>query len=365
MNSSLPPSSDAQDNLLSVQPSVLVAKVEKGRSLGGIRLLALYAVLAVLLYFALRNAPLVEIWSLITQLKLSQIGLLFFLNALVIAAMTARWWVIVRAENPGIPFLPLIRYRLAVFGLSYFTPGPQVGGEPLQVIYLQRNHGISFARATAAVIMDKLLEFLANFILIGVGITAAVRVGLIARSSVQVSASLIPMAAVLVWPAIHLVLLYQGRYPISRLLRAASSLIGNPDWARLIMVAERMAASFTRRKPGSLLIALGFSLVAWAGMALEYFLIASFLNARLSFEETLAALTAALVAFLMPLPGGLGALEASQVYALQSMGYAPALGISISLIIRGRDILNGVIGLLLAGKGKKKHVVRATASKSL
>jgi glycosyltransferase 2 family protein len=111
-----------------------------------------------------------------------------------------------------------------------------------------------------------------------------------------------------------------------------------------------MAASFTRRRLGALVAALIFSMAAWAGMAAEYFLMADFLNASLSFQQTLAALTAALFAFLMPLPGGLGALEASQVYALTSLGYAPAIGISLSLIMRARDILNGGIGLLLAGK---------------
>lgn len=314
------------------------------------RTIAVYLVLIALLYFALRNAPLVEIWSALAQLRFSQLGILFVINAAVIFSMAARWWVIVRAENPSVPFLPLVKYRLAVFGLSYFTPGPQVGGEPLQVLYLQRNHGISFARATSAVIMDKLLEFLANFILIGIGITAAVRVGMISQNGTQTIGSLIPMVVILIWPIIHLVLLYQGRYPISSLLRAADSLIGRPDWVRLIIVSERMAASFTRRKLPALLGALFFSIVAWAGMAIEYFLIASFLQASLSFEQLLAALTAGLLAFLVPLPGGLGALEASQVYAMTSMGYAPAMGISLSLIMRARDVLNGGIGLLLAGK---------------
>jgi hypothetical protein len=46
---------------------------------------------------------------------------------------------------------------------------------------------------------------------------------------------------------------------------------------------------------------------------------------------------------------GLGALEASQVYALTAMGYTPAIGISLSLLMRARDILNGGLGLLLAG----------------
>jgi glycosyltransferase 2 family protein len=315
-----------------------------------LRTLILYGVLIALLYFALRGAPILEIWNTLQQLQLSQIGILLGINVIVILAMAARWWVIVRAENPSIPFLPLVKYRLAVFGLSYFTPGPQVGGEPLQVLYLQKNHGIAFARATSAVIMDKLLEFLANFILIGVGLTAAVRVGMLSTNGTQAFGSLIPMAAILVWPVVHLILLYRGRYPLSSVLRAASSLIGTPNWVRLLIVSERMAASFTRRKLLSLLGALFFSMVAWAGMAAEYFLMAAFLKANLSFEQILAALTAALFAFLVPLPGGLGALEASQVYAMTSMGYAPALGISLSLIMRARDILNGGLGLLLAGK---------------
>jgi hypothetical protein len=333
------------------------------------RTFVVYAVLAFLLWWALRNVPFIEIWNALRGLKLWQIGVLLVLNVLVLVSMTARWWVILRAENPSIPFLQLVRYRLAVFGLSYFTPGPQVGGEPLQVIYLQRNHNVTFARATAAVIMDKLLEFLANFILLGIGLTAAVRVGLVTREGTQAIGSLIPLAAILLWPLVHIILLYQGRYPVSAIIRAATSFLenikndraaghaassvfrGGQKWMRLIIVSERMAGAFTRRHPKALLTSLGFSLFAWAGMAAEYFMMAGFLQAQLSAEQTLAALTAALFAFLMPLPGGLGALEASQVYVLTAFGHPAAIGISISLIMRARDILNGGLGLLLAGRG--------------
>ncbi|HJS18103.1 MAG TPA: lysylphosphatidylglycerol synthase transmembrane domain-containing protein [Anaerolineales bacterium] len=350
MNSTSPPLE--QNPPLAVGDSEALSRVGTGvkRKSKTLRTAILYIVLIVLLYFALRSAPFGEIWDVLKQLQLSQIGLLLLINAGVILAMTARWWVIVRADNPSIPFLPLIKYRLSVFGLSYFTPGPQVGGEPLQVYYLKKNHGLTFARSTSAVIMDKLLEFLANFILIGIGLTAALRVGMISQNGTQTLGSVIPMAAILVWPFLHLVLLRRGRYPISSLLRAATPILGNPKWVRLIIVSERMAASFTRRKLPALLGALFFSMLAWGGMAVEIFLMADFLNARLSYEQTLAALTAALLAFLLPLPGGLGALEASQVFALTSMGHAPAIGISLSLIMRGRDILNGGIGLLLAGK---------------
>ena len=328
-----------------------IRRTPKQISIRALRTFAVYLILALLLWWTLKNIPLIEIWNALRQLKLWQVGTLLGLNALVLLAMTARWWVILRAENPAIPFLLLVRYRLAVFGLSYFTPGPQVGGEPLQVIYLQRNHNVSFARATAAVIMDKLLEFLANFILLGVGLTAAIRVGLVTRGSTQAIGSLIPLAVILLWPLIHLILLYRGRYPVSAVMRAAMSLTKNQKWMRLIIVSERMAGAFTRRHLRSLLGALGFSLLSWAGMAAEYFMMAGFLQTQLTAEQTLAALTAALFAFLMPLPGGLGALEASQVYVMTVFGHPAAIGIGVSLLMRARDILNGGLGLLLAGRG--------------
>ena len=314
------------------------------------RTVLLYLILLTLLSLALRNAPFVEIWNTLSQLRLWQIGVLFIINSGVIFAITARWWIMVRSDNPSVPFLPLVRYRLSTFGISYFTPGPQVGGEPLQIYYLQKNHGLTFARSTSAVIMDKLIELLGNSVLIVAGLTAAVQVGMFSQNGTLALRSLIPLAAILVIPLIHLSLLYRGRYPLSSLLRAASPILGHANWVRLVIVSERMAASFTRRHLSAVLGAFFFSMLALAGTLFEYALITSFLGAHLSFAQNLAGLTSVMLAFILPLPGGLGALEASQVYAMASMGYEPALGISISLLIRARDLMNAGLGLLLAGK---------------
>jgi uncharacterized protein (TIRG00374 family) len=92
----------------------------------------------------------------------------------------------------------------------------------------------------------------------------------------------------------------------------------------------------------STLISLG----VWVGMVYEYWLLTNFLGLRLSVIQSISALTAARLAFLTPLPGGLGVLEASQVLAMQTLGLDPSYGVSISLLIRLRDILFGLAGLL-------------------
>ena len=313
------------------------------------RLLWIFTLIA-LLYFALRNAPIADIWNSLKQLSILQITSILILNALVIAFMTARWWVILRAENRSVPFLPLVGYRLSVFGLSYFTPGPQVGGEPLQVIYLQKNHGLSFARATSTVIMDKLLEFLVNFILIGVGTWAIVRVGLVSENGIRLNLSLIGLAILLIWPIIHIILLYNGIMPISRILLRQRFIHKDRSSIRLIIVSERMASMFCRKHVRAMFLAVGASLISILGIVFEYYLMVSFLGMDINAIQIFAALTAMQVAFLIPLPGGLGALEASQVFALGAFGQPASAAISLTLLMRARDILNGGIGLLLAGR---------------
>lgn len=318
-----------------------------------------------LLYWALQNAPLREILAILRQLTLAQLLWLAALNSVIFLLITARWWLILRAESPRVPFLPLVAYRLAAFGLSYFTPGPQVGGEPLQVLYLQRNYSFTFARATSAVIMDKLLEFLANFLFLGVGFLAVARSGML-RAYAPPAWLTAPLFLLFLWPLAHILLMYAERHPLSILLtplvrlrhadRRRPLLPGTwhgawrslLDFARLIALSEHLAGTFCRRHPGYLFLALAVSLLVWVGMVYEYVYMLACLHAPLAFDQALASLTIVRLAFLMPMPAGLGALEASQVLAVGAFGLPAALGISLSLLMRARDLLLGGLGLVIA-----------------
>ncbi len=95
-------------------------------------------------------------------------------------------------------------------------------------------------------------------------------------------------------------------------------------------------------------------LAACAGMVSEYMLITMFLGIDLHGWQNLAAWTTSWLAFLVPLPGGLGALEAGQVFTLGVFEVSAALAIGVALLIRARDLLIGSFGLLVASRAMER-----------
>jgi len=97
------------------------------------------------------------------------------------------------------------------------------------------------------------------------------------------------------------------------------------------------------------LMALFVSAVVWVLMLAELGLALHALGLVLTPTQVAAVLVAMRIAFMLPSPGALGTLEAGQVLVFQAMGLDPAAGLGLSLIIRARDVLFGVVGLLLGG----------------
>ncbi len=161
---------------------------------------------------------------------------------------------------------------------------------------------------------------------------------------------LIGIVPLLAWPPIHILLLRSGRHPIASILR----IFPRNKATRFLIASERMAGAFCRNHLKELLTAIFVSVMAAVGMVSEYFLITSFLKMELTAWQTIAAWTMNWLAFLVPWPGGLGALEASQVFALGAFGVSAASAISLTLVVRARDLIISGVGILLAGRGVAK-----------
>ena len=118
---------------------------------------------------------------------------------------------------------------------------------------------------------------------------------------------------------------------------------------RAVRQSEEQSIALCRSHPFFLLAAIGASLLSWLAIIGEFWLMTNVMGLKLTLSEAVVALLAARVAILLPMPAAIGALEASQALAMRVLGQSPAAGVSLSLLIRARDVLLGVLGLWLAG----------------
>ena len=123
----------------------------------------LWLVIPFLLWWVLRDIQYIDIWNTINQLDFWQIVVLLAVNVIIALLIGSRWWLILLSQGYPIASLRVTAYRIVAFGISYFTPGPQVGGEPAQVYYIHDRHQVPVDSAVASVSLDKILELLANF----------------------------------------------------------------------------------------------------------------------------------------------------------------------------------------------------------
>jgi lysylphosphatidylglycerol synthase-like protein len=198
--------------------------------------------------------------------------------------------------------------------------------------------------------MDRLVELLAGIIILPVGLTALMREGLFRNAVAPSLAILFPLALVATWPAAHIVLLLRGAHPISSLLSAFRPPASLRKAWRLIRACEHLAGRFCQRRPGAVLAGLLVTLLGASLAVMEYALITSFLDMRLSLWRIMAGWTSGWLSFLFPAPGALGAFEGSQVVALGAFGVSNATALGAALVLRGRDLLFAGAGLLLAAR---------------
>jgi uncharacterized protein (TIRG00374 family) len=311
-----------------------------------LRLIALTVIVlflaALLLGLALRGIPFQDVVNVLAVLHAWQVATILLLNTGIVLLFALRWWQIIRAQGYYAPYLAVVRYYLTGFAISYLTPGQHFGGEPVQVLFLRQRHKIPGSQALASVALDRAITFFSNFAVLAVGIALILGSGLLDVSPLRQA---LPVSvALLLLPALYLALLRWGVLPFGLIFSKFT--VGIIQGLRR---AEQQLSELVRKKPILFVQGLGLSTVIWATLFLEFWLMIYFLGLTVNPMQLLTLVVAGRLALWVPTPGALGALEASQVIAMQALGFDPAYGLGLALFIRSRDILFAVFGLLLGG----------------
>lgn len=332
-----------------------------------------------LLWFVLRGVSWPEVFATFQNLSwfwLAGVAIVTFIAHVVVSA---RWWFLLWGFGYKLPFWRTVRYRATIYTLSYVVPGPQLGGEVLQIYYPAKNHRVPTAASITAATVDKSLEFLGNFSFIIVGVIVML-VGQRVVSGADLYAMVVVSALMLI-PAVVLVFVARGRHPLSALVRGARRVIPAParSWLRRTFPSlpnlehmyttvfhseELMAWLWTHRK-SSILMALVLTVIALILVALDFWMVAEAIGLGLTKTQTIGTMVMVYFAYLLPVPGGLGAIEAAVVLSFNTFGYSTAQALSVALIMRVRDTVQAAIGLALGGFDSLRSAVDIGTSETL
>lgn len=302
----------------------------------------------VLLLVVGNQLPFTDLPILLARPGTAGLSVWVVLNTLIVLILAWRWYLLARPLAPGTTWLSWLLVRQAGQVVSFVTPGPQFGGEPLQVFWLWKVYRMPGHAALLAVCLDRFYELWVNFAVLILALLLLVFV------AAGVTDHWLP---VLMTVLLFIILLSLAGWGLIRYPQLFGQLLDKlavrwqqvPKLAGLDGYWSRLHADLlglVRHHKPALAGALVASVLGWIGMGLEIWLLLRFFAVDPDIRNFLVLLVAIRLAFLLPLPGGIGTLEAAVFWACQMQGMPTDTAMGLIVMIRLRDAVVMGVGLL-------------------
>lgn len=285
-----------------------------------------------------------EIKNIFTTFSINQ-GLIIFGLTLLIALMGSwRWQEVLKGENVKLSFFDLFYPYLAGFSIIFLAPILVLAGETLRIIILKEKNLVSWSKSTVSIIIDRVLEWTTNLIIIFLGVLFFIfKIGLPPKNlSLTFGAAFFIFVAITFFFYIKVLKKESILKIFSK--RFHRSFEGKPE------EIESRVFDFFRIKNKLMWQMFFLSFVRAIVMYLRTWLLIIFLGTKIALLPALSILSFSLLAVIIPTPAALGSHEAIQVFAFNSLGLNISSATAFALIIRASETILALIGLIILFK---------------
>jgi uncharacterized protein (TIRG00374 family) len=257
---------------------------------------------------------------------------------------TAGWRFAFHAQYAQQPFFRLAQIRLAGETFNSLLPSGYVGGEPLKAKLLSR--WIPLPEAASSIFIAKAAQSIGLVLFVGLGLTLGKR-----RGQVKLAHHPKTLIALLFLSiGIFIFTMLLTRRSFSRFGRWLHDMTGHP-WLQKqetkLVALDDSIGSFYRECKGRFLGSVLWHSAGWIAGAFEVAVIFYLIGHTVSWREAwfigaMGQLAAVVGLFA---PAGIGLYEGGHYLAAAALGLPPALGITVALIRRVREIFWDCVGL--------------------
>lgn len=252
-----------------------------------------------------------------------------------------KWREILKGMGAKVPFRELGRAYLASFSIRYLAPIIIVGGEILQGYILKKRNSIPWSKGMASVIIDRVLEWTVNLIVIFLGILFFFyKIGFPPRN------------LVIIFGGFFLFFFFAISFFYFKTLKRESiaKAIGKIFNHRLDnqpLEIEKEIFNFFRPKEKTLWKVSGLAFLRAGIMLLRAWLLIIFLGKSIGTLPAFSILGFNYLAVMIPIPTALGSHEVIQTFSFKSLGLGAATATVFTMIIRGAELLVALAGIII------------------
>jgi uncharacterized protein (TIRG00374 family) len=266
----------------------------------------------------------------------------------MLAIITWRWKVVLESQNiKKIKFLRLMKYVTVGIGVSFLTPSGKIGGEPVRAGFISSKENIPLNKAFSSVIIDRAIDITASvlFFVIGMLLMILVFVASPLFTDIILFASIILLGLIILFNYRML----RGKKVFQHVFRflRLNKIKRLNSFEKKLESVEALVIKFYHKDTKYFYQAIGICLLSWLLMFGEYKIAGLMVGQNLTIAQSFLIFSFVGMAYIMPVPMGLGTLEASQVSAFSIIGLGAAPGLALSFLVRLKDFLIAIIGILV------------------
>lgn len=273
---------------------------------------------------------------LLAKIDIGEITILVCTNVAIFLLFCVRWWVIFCGMKINIPLQSIIKNRLVGFAISYITPGPQLGGEPLQIHLLKTVNNVETVPATSSLFLERYVDFLANF-----SFLLFATLYLVLHDKLPNILLLLSLPIFVAY--VSIIVFYVQQIPCFSIVLSKCQRL--KKISSLVYEVEKNIIAFVVKAQHYCLILFILSMAIWLLTIYEMWFTLYSLDLVLSLTDTLMILVTLRIALLTPLPGSAGVLEYSQMWIISYLKFDHNISAITALFIRGRDACFTLLGL--------------------
>jgi len=315
------------------------------------------------IFYIFSKISLKEVLSTFASAKPVDILIYAIIQMAMLMLLTIRWRIIIASQGiKGTSIWKLNNFKWIGNSIGFITPSAKLGGEPVRAGLMSKTYNLPFHKALSSVVIDKTLEISLSLFFFIIGGTIMLLRYVVIQ---QLRDYIIALSVIFV------IILFLFNYRVMRgkhFFHRAFEIIGiykikgMEKFRMKMMRFEKLIIKFYHKDRKHFFLAMLVSGLSWLLMFVEYWYAGQILGVNLSPLGIFFIFSFVGAAYILPVPMGLGALEAGQASIFLILGFSAPTGVALSLLVRLKDIILAVIGFIMLGYYglKLKDVVKDT-----